>query len=325
MIMSRLNQNEKTLLTPFFLKRVLPIAVLFCVFLFFSNGLSTAFVLFICIPIEVFVIIVILELNVSKKYYTSLKLNLLGYPLIFIIYIVASRFFDLLQFDILLIFFTSSFLRLTLAYNLRKKAGVTNDVFITSAQVPIQQAGNYLLFKLDQVMIASNMVQTSFLRFSLPGDYLFYSKFSEIFSGIATSLGPILAKFKEPGSEAISVKPLLRNNRFLIINLLALIIRIIISLVLLRKIDTLHLLMLIPFSIVTILIVPVNMINYEFYRKNDLRSVNFNNMAAFFVTAVFLGINYFVRSAFLFAWIVPLQLIVFILFSWHRKSLKSYS
>lgn len=312
MILSKLNRDERTEVKSFFLTRVLPLALLFSIFLFYSNGLLIAAALFICIPLEVYIIIVILELNVSGKYFTTLKINLLGYPLIFVIYIIASNFFYLQQFQILLIFIGSSFLRLLTALNYRNSKTVRRDVLLVSPKVPLQQAGNYMLFKVDQVIIASALLQMPFFRLPLPGDYLFYSKFSEIFSGIATSLGPVLAKSKKNNSPEISVKPLLKNKIFIKLNVAAVLVRVIFSLLLLKTLDSLHLLMLIPFTLATLLIIPVNMINYELYRKNSLQHSNKYNFICLLSSTVLLLASCIFKSAFLFAWIVPFQLSLFI-------------
>lgn len=322
MILAKLNQNENTALKKFFFKRVLPFSLLFCLFLFYSNGPATAFALFICIPIEVFVIITIVELNISRRYYTALLLNLIGYPLVFTAYIIFSNFINLLEYQILLIFAITSICKLIVAINLRKIRKIRYDVLSMSTQVPLQQAGNYLLFKVDQVVIASNLVHASFFKFLLPTDYLFYSKFTEVFSGIATSLGPILAKFKNKNSDVISIIPLLKKRKFIAILFLAIGIQVFVSFILLVTIDKLHILMLLPFSIVTLLIIPVNMINYELYRTNDLKMGNLTNVVCFIVSAIFITINSFIKSPLLFAWIVPVQLLVFILIFYYRKSRK---
>lgn len=322
MLLAKLHQNENAALKNFFLKRVVPFTLLFCLFLFYSNGPAIAFALFICIPIEVYVIITIVELNISRKYYTALLLNLIGYPLVFTAYIIFSKFINLLEYQILLIFSITSLGKLIVAINLRKIQKLRNDVLSMSTQVPLQQAGNYLLFKVDQVIIASNLVHSSFFRFLLPTDYLFYSKFTEVFSGIATSLGPILAKFKNKNSGVISITPLLKKKKFIAIFFLAIGVQVLVTLILLVSVDKLHLLMLLPFSIVTLLIIPVNMINYELYRTNDLKMGNLTNLVCFIISAVFISINSFVKSPLLFAWIVPVQLLVFIAIFYFRKSRK---
>lgn len=323
MVLSRLHPGEKAATRHFFFKRVLPLALLFCIFLFYSNGLLTAAALFVCMPLEVFTMIVILELNVHGKYFSSLKINMLGYPLIFTMYIVVMHFFQLEQYQILLIFIFSSCLRILTALYYRRAKILKDDTLVTSAYVPLQQAGNYLLFKSDQVIIASNLLQTSFFKFTLPLDYLFYSKFSEVFSGIATSLGPILAKFRKSESKEISMQPLLNNRYFLGINVLAVVVRVAVSLILLQKLDLLHLSMLIPFTLVTILIVPVNIINYELYRRNDLHISNQHNFICLLLGVILLFIGVFFKSPLIFACMVPLQLLTYIMLYYLIRQSKS--
>lgn len=313
MLLSKLSPFEKVALGHFFKKRVLPLSILFSIFLLFTNSYWTAIGLCVLVPIDVFVIIVIFELNITKRYIASLFLNLLGYPLIFIAYILLSFKFHLTKNEILLLFLLPYFIKLIAAFQLRNNGQLRQDVLVLSPYVPIQQAGNYLLFKIDQLFIANNFIGSMFFQFNLPINYLFYTKITEIFSGIATSLSPIIVRHCKTDTEAISIKPLLKNSLFKFITIAAIIVQILLALFFIHQHDKLHLLLLIPFAIITILIIPVNINNYELYRTNNLKKSNFINLLCFLVTAVVMLINIQCKSILLFAFMVPIQMFTFFL------------
>lgn len=313
MILSRLNNGESVIVRSFLLKRVLPLSFLYCSIIYFSNGLITALVLAICIPIEVYIIMKVVEFNISKDYLTSLRLNLLGYPFVFVGFILLSFFYDLRLPHILLLYSVASFTKLISLHSSSKKSKDQKDILLTSPLVPLQQTGNFILFRIDQLIIATNIIQQPAFGFILPNDYLFYTKITDIYSGVATSLSPVLAKFKNGNSPTISIVPLLKSKIFLLFNILAVIAQIIITFIMLKKMDSTHILLLIPFILTTLLIVPVNMLNYEYYRTSSLLQSNKSIFFSFIIAAIFIGINYFQKSVVLFAYLVPVQLASFLL------------
>ena len=196
MLLSKLQSGERTSLRNFFINRVFPFTAFFCLIPLYSYGWMASLVLLLCIPIEVYVIVTVIECNISKKYFKALFISLLGYPFIFLIYMGCSFTYHLHLAEILLIFLFVSLLKFILIQFVRKnkyQPKLRNDILVTDSMVPVQQATNYLLFKADQVIIASNILHLSCFTLSLPIDYLFYTKFIELFSGIITSLAPMIA------------------------------------------------------------------------------------------------------------------------------------
>jgi FlaA1/EpsC-like NDP-sugar epimerase len=187
---------------------------------------------------------------------------------------------------------------------------IRNDVLTTDSMVPIQQASNYLLFKADQVVIASNVLHFSPLQSFLPIDYLFYTKLIELFSGITTSVSPMISGFR---FEEKSIWQFFKNKTYASLVIAAVFIQISVTLFLLKNPDKLHLLMLIPFVMTTILIVPVTLINFYYYRNNKLRKANVNNIISLITGAIIMALSVFIKSPLLFSFIVPAQLLLFIL------------
>ena len=312
MILAKLKINEKVSLKLFFYNRVFPIIVIYVGFLFFTQKLITAMMLLICLPVEVFAIISVIEMNVSKRYFQALYINLLGYPSIFLIFILLSFFTNVNELLIISLFIGMAVLKLMLVLFSRNKGEVRDDILILSARVPLQQAGNYLLFRFDQVFIALNVIPSLIFSFSIPQDYLFYSKFVDVFSGVTTSLSPVIIGYAQANSTEISFKPILKNKLYILISIGAVISLALFSYLFLKDFDLLHLLLVIPFAVSILLIVPVNFINYELYRINDLKRLNKINLKAFLPSLILIGINLYFKSTILFAFIVPLQLFSFV-------------
>lgn len=312
MILSRLNPGETADVFSFFTKRVIPIALLYSILLFFTNGLSVACMVIFCLPVEILVIISVMELNLSKRYKTALCFSFSGYPLLFMAYLMLSIPFELTQNNLLMIFGCMTILKLILVLLFRKKNESSKNILILSAQVPLQQAGNYLMFRSDQMLIAANIPQSPSVSLSLPNDYLFYAKVVDLYSGVATSMGPLLTR-KQASTGKISYKHLLSTTPYLRIIIAAIFIQVALILFMIKSTDAIHLFLLFPAIISTLLIVPVNMINYEYYRIGDLKSANKNNLYCLSAGALLFFINLFVKSTLLFACMVPLQLCVFVL------------
>jgi hypothetical protein len=313
MILSRLNPGETANVFSFFTKRVIPIALIYSVLLYFTNGFSVACMLLLCLPVEILAIISVMEFNLSKRYKTALCLSLSGYPLLFIAYLMLSIPFDLTQNNLLMIFGSMTLIKCMLVLLLRKKNENRKDILIISEQVPLQQAGNYLLFRSDQMLIAANVPQSPSVSLFLPIDYLFYSKVVDLYSGVATSMGPLLTRQQEAGTGRISFKQLLSATPYVKMITVAILIQVALILFMIQTTDNLHLFLLFPAAISTLLIVPVNMINYEYFRTGDLKSANKNNLLCLCAGALLFFINLFVKSTILFASMVPLQLCVFVL------------
>lgn len=325
MILSKLQPNETVANKIFLLKRVLPLSSVYCIFLFLSHDWRLVVTLFLCIPIEVYVINVIIEFNIAKKYYHSLCINLTGYALIYSSYLLLSLVLKVNSNLILFIFLFFSVLKGFIASRYRIVSERRVDVLVTSPHVPFQQAGNYFLFKADQLMIAMNVIPSFLFAFVLPTDYLFYPKFIDVFAGIATSLSPIIASFSRNSKSEISLSIILKSKTYHLICFVAIFFQVAASLFFLKKADTSHLLLLLPFCLTTLLIVPVNLINYEHYRTNHIKEANLFILISILTTSFLVLINLFLKSLIVFAFMVPTSLMIFIgvaLFNKKRKNVQ---
>jgi len=314
MILTRLAPNETAKTRNFFISRVLPITFIYSTFLFFTNGWATAIMLMICLPIEVLVIITVVELNISKRFLKALLVSMVGYPLIFLTYLTLSFFYVLTKEHILLLFVLVTAIKALAVALVKRRQEHQKNIMLVSPQVPIQQGANYLLFRSDQVLLATNVIYAPSVSIYVPNDYLFYAKMVDLYSGVATSMGPLISQNHHPTTGAISFKTLLQKTPYKKIIALAVVVQIILISVLLKKMDTLHIMLLIPTALSTLLIVPVNMINYEYFRNGNLKLVNKINLNCLLVGSVFFIDNIFIKSTLLFACMVPVQLFAFVLF-----------
>ena len=314
MVLARLAPNETAQTRNFFISRVLPISFIYSSILFFTNGWATATMLMICLPIEVLVIITVVELNISKRFLKALMVSMAGYPLIFISYLMLSAFYALTKEHLLLLFVVVTAIKAIVVLLVKKRKQNQKNIMLVSPQVPVQQGANYLLFRSDQVLIATNVIAAPTVSIVVPNDYLFYAKMVDLYSGVATSMGPLLSQNHHPVTGAISYKTMLQKTPYKKIIFLAVVVQVILITVFLKKMDTLHLLLLIPTALSTLLIVPVNMINYEYFRNGNLKLVNKINLYCLLVGSLFFIANIFIKSTLIFACMVPVQLFAFVLF-----------
>jgi hypothetical protein len=322
MILTRLEHGRKTFVRDFFIKRSLPLCLFYSLFIIFTNDTMTGIALLICLPVEVGVILVCTELNVSSKYSRSMFLNLLGYPLLFLTFIFLAFFKKADSVNILFTLVCVSILKGVLAYIFRNKGPIQKEVLLLSGFVPLQQTGNYLLFKTDQLLIALNVIPSVFFTFALPSDYLFYCKISEVFSGIATSLSPIIIRMATLSDGKISMRSFFSNKIIRALLLLSLLAQIFTCFVFLKSMDSIHIQLLIPFLLTTLLLVPVNLLNYAYFREGNIALGAKRTFIAMIPGVLLLIITHYLSLPILFSYVVPLQLFMFFIssqWSFNRK------
>lgn len=315
MILTRLHPNEKTSLTSFFLNRVIPLTFIFCLFIFFRNGWKISLTLLLCLPIEVWVIMVCTELNVSGKYTKAMFINLLGYPLFFLSFILLAITQHTQEYVILLAMGICAVTKAVIAWLFRNAGTARHDVLSSSGYVPLQQCGNYLMFKADQLLIALQLFPSMLFVFSLPGDYLFYGKLSEVFAGIATSLSPLIIRWATDETGNITTRTLLRKKGVVYVSLGAILVQLTASVIFLKEKDMLHLWLMVPFMLTTLLIIPVNLVNYQYYRSNQLAESAKRTFLSIVPGVILVLLSGLFSSPLLFSFSVPLQLVIFFISS----------
>ena len=311
-IISCLQPYGRTATDSFFKKRVLPLTLIFCAVTAFLKGWIYAFSLLLILPMEVMAIIVTIELSVSNRIKYASLLTLLGNPLVFMLTFIAYRS-GFLSETMIFIFFTSSSLsRVIFSLFIRNK-GDKNEIAILSYHIPLQQVGNYFMFRLDQLIISSSLVIAFLGNQSLMIRYLFLAKFPEVTSGVIVSLAPILYKRLGDQTEA-SLKKLFKDPLFLLISIGICISQIIVCLFIFKSHDTSNsLLLLLPFVLSSLLILPANLVTYILLKNAKVYKINILNGISVIIGVILAGISLLSNNIYIFCMVVPVQLLIYII------------
>jgi hypothetical protein len=312
MVISRLQPGNRTDTNTFFIQRVLPLTLVFCIVIGFIKGWIYAAFLALIIPMEIMSILVSVEWSVSNRVKFTSLLTLLGNPLAFILtYIVHKQ--NLLSVNLMFAcFLFSSLIRITLALLFRNKGSKTK-IAILSYHVPLQQIGNYFMFRLDQVIIAMSLGISFFNNKSLITHYLFLAKFPEVASGVIVTLAPIL--YRHLGDQAeVSLKKLFNDKLFLLISLCICICQFAVSFFLFKPGTDNDVLLFLPFVLSSLLILPANLVTYILLKKAEVPKINILNFMSCAVGLVVLGLVFLCNNVYIFSLIVPVQLLVYIIF-----------
>jgi len=312
-IISCLEPNGRTATNSFFKKRVFPLTLLFCAIVFFLKGWLYAFSLLLILPMEVMAIIVTIELSVSDRIRYASLLTLLGNPLVFILSYFVYRSGFLSETMIFIFFVSSSLSRLIFSLLLRNK-GNKNEIAILSYHIPLQQVGNYFMFRLDQLIISTSLVIAFLGNQSLMIRYIFLAKFPEVASGVIVSLAPILYKRLGDRTEA-SLKKLFKDPLFLLLSICICICQFIVCLFIFKSHDTgNNLMLLLPFVLSSLLILPANLVTYVLMKNATIYKINILNGISIIAGIILAGISLLSNNIYIFCMVVPVQLLIYILF-----------
>ena len=310
-VISRLHPGHRTDTSTFFMQRVFPLTLLFCVIIGFIKGLGYAVFLGLIIPMEIMSILITVEWSVSNKIKLASLLTLLGNPLAFILsYIVYKQ--NYLSVNMMFTcFLFSSLIRITLALFFRNK-GSKIKIAILSYHVPLQQIGNYFMFRSDQVIIAMGLTISFFGNKTLITNYLFLAKFPEVASGIIVTLAPIL--YRRMGDQSgASLKKLFSDKLFILISVCICLSQFIVSLFLFKphNVDY-NILLFLSFVLSSLLILPANLVTYVLLKNAAVSKINILNLISCTIGLLIFGLVLFCNNIYIFSLVVPVQLLVYI-------------
>jgi len=313
MVISRLKPGYRTDTNTFFLQRVLPLTLAFCIVIGFIKGWIYAAFLALIIPMEIMSILVSVEWSISNRVRFTSLLTLLGNPLAFILaYIVYKQ--NLLSVNLMFgCFLFSSLIRITLALLFRNKGSKTK-IAILSYHVPLQQVGNYFMFRLDQVIIAMSLGISFFSNKSLITHYLFLAKFPEVASGVIVTLAPIL--YRRLGDQAeVSLKKLFNDKLFLLLSVCICICQLAVSFFLFKPGNmNNNILLFLPVVLSSLLILPANLVTYILLKNAEVSKINVLNFISCTIGLLVLGLVFLSNNVYIFSLLVPIQLLVYIVF-----------
>lgn len=318
-ILSRLNRNNHIRLKQFYSKRVIPLSIIFSLAIAYLKGLSYLLYFILLLPMEVFSTITVIELSISRKFKLSSFISFLGYPLILISIWITAKFGFLSENLVFCIFFFGSVIKFIACISLRNK-GRKEDIAVLSYLMPLQQVGNFLMFRLDQFLIATGLASMLFLSTISVNEYLFLAKFPEITSGVIVALSPILYK-RFGDKQDFSISMLLKNKQLLFFAAVAFVVQILVYVIFLKPQQPLDIMIYFPFMLTTLLILPANLVTYVLLKHSDLIKINFLNAVSCIAGSLVLCICLFFRTAVVFCYIIPVILFSYIMLysKWYRK------
>ena len=311
-ILSRLRPGNFIKTSHLYKQRVIPLLILFCGVIGYLKGWRYSLYFLAILPMEVLSLIITVELNISAKYKRGAFLTFLGYPLAFLsIFLVG--FLGLLSLNtIFIILFSSSLLRLLYALTHRNKAG-KEDIAIMSYHIPLQQIGNFFMFRFDQLLIAWGVCATLFIKNFSASQYLFLAKFPEMSGGIIVGLAPILYK-RFADDESFSLSSLLKDKFFIFISLAIIIFQLAINFLFLQPQNIgASLLLYLPFILGTLLFLPTNLITYRFIKEVQIGKINWLNLLSILTGIILFSISLICHNPYILSLIVPCQLLTYIL------------
>ncbi|MES2430050.1 MAG: hypothetical protein V4556_03875 [Bacteroidota bacterium] len=214
---------------------------------------------------------------------------------------------------VLSLFLISTFIRLIIAFFVRNR-GEKEAVAELSYYVPLQQVGNFFIFRLDQVIIAFLISISLFADQEQVGYYLFFAKFPEMVGSVIVAMAPLIYK-RLADKLNFSFSRLFSDKLFLFISIGLCFSQILICFFIFKPANIENNVQLfIPFLFSTVFILPVNLIIYIYYKDGNLYKLNVLNGISIVSGLLMLILSVVLKSSTLFSIIIPFQLFIFILF-----------
>jgi hypothetical protein len=311
-IISRLQPGGRSTIDVFFKQRVFPLTLLFCIVIGFIKGWIYAAFFALVLPMEVLYILVSTELSVSNRIKLSSILTLVGYPLVFILAYIAYTQNRLSDNIIFACFFVAALLKMVLSFAFRNK-GAKAEIALLSYHIPVQQTGNYFMFRFDQLVIALGLTISFFSNKPLIMYYLFLAKFTEVATGVIVGLAPIL--YRKLGDQTgASFKKLFASKYFLLLSGGICIWQVTVSLFLFKP-GNMHsdILLFLPFLLSSLLVLPANLVTYSLLKMAAVQKINRLNLGSCAIGLTVFCFVLLTNNIYIFSLIVPIQLLVYII------------
>lgn len=183
-------KNEFFLLNGYALKTVIPLAFLALLFLRLgSSPISSIAAMILITVLDVIVLVRNSEFAKKEMYNSTVAISFLKYPLFFLVVIVISEFKEI-TFDVLLVVIVfSSIVRFLFVHIKIRGANFIDYAGYGIIFLTVQQFFNYLLFKLDIILIPYINLGNSDGVFNDLPTYIVINKFTEIASSVYVVFG----------------------------------------------------------------------------------------------------------------------------------------
>lgn len=305
----------------FVINKVLPLAGLYSLLVGFVFSPYAAIVSFSSIVLDASSLIIMADLNARGSYRITSISNLLNYPVFFLI-MVSLHYVGELNLNLALVAFLSSSL-LRWLWLAKKKFIPASRQEVTCAVnlgMGIQQVLNYLLFRSDQLII-SFFLLTTFAVGDI-GVYVYMAKFPEIISSAMVVAGTVYFPkmyIQYPFSGATIFQQMKKYRLYILTYGLLLVVVI----TMYRKFwngSPIPVYVIIPFLLHALLVIFTNNVTYSMLRQEYLSRLLLN-----LIFSIAVGVLYFVFTLikgidiYALAWVVPIQLISFLILSLYTK------
>lgn len=314
-VFAMVSRDEGVFLDParYVLRRALPLAIPFSVIVCFVFSPWAGAVALGTILLDTWSLIIMADLNARKRFGLAAVSNLLNYPLFFLGILALGRFVEPTIPLTLALFLLASLVRcMFLAGNRFVSEGMREVSCTAGIGMGVQQGLNYLLFRLDQLVLA--LLGVRFLTEGDAGLYVFLAKFPELAAGVmgvaATVIFPSL--YLRYPFRRREIPARLARHGLLITGYVAVMALVLLVYTRLRVGTDVSPWLLAPFLVHAVAIILVNNLTYSALRQGYLRRLLVNlalAVAAGLAMAAFLPFGF---DLYLLAWIVPVQLLVFI-------------
>jgi hypothetical protein len=301
------------------LSRSLPLAALFALLALALFPSWAAAVLVASIAFDTWSLLLIADLNARGAFGITATANLLNYPLFFVLTFAGALFFEWNVYSIFAVFTLTSAARCLYLATIRPPSGTSLVVARGNLAMGVQQAMNYGLFRLDELLLAAFVIGA---HATLGREYVFQARFPQIASIGAVLLGVVLfprvhLEMTAGGRPRLLSLPLRR------LHLLALAAAAAVAIFAMNAAYRQLLwtepttLSGVPFVFHACAVLPVNLITYSMLRAGCLRGLLRNLAASIGVGAVYLAIAWSAGANWpaALAWIPSIQLAAMILFS----------
>lgn len=307
------NLNEGIEVRSLFIKRSLPLAIIFGLVISYFTNVITAFCLLISILFEVFNIITIVEHSALRNFKKVFLQQLVGYPFLLLLVLICSINFKLSKNEIAILLPVVTAIKFLISKKIRFSFNRFQPTLLHYG-VPVQQISNFFLFKFDQILLSSIL-----LKFTLFNDanynineFVYFTKYPELITGILTGLWSLYINDFSSEFTKNAVSFCKKNNLFLILLLLGILVVGIVHFTLgVFSINYIFLLYGLCF-INCILILPVNLISFQLMKLNKINSINKLSLSALLVGIIILAFSVGLNFAVGLLLIVPVQLLFFV-------------
>lgn len=317
-VFALVSENDKAYFsaTRYVFRTALPLTATFSLCVLFTFSPWAAAVAFGTIMLDTWSLIIMADLNARQKFITTAFSNLLNYPLFFIVIFLLNHFGELSKTSTLAVFLGSSCIRwLWLLSNQPARAGLREVVSAANVQMGLQQALNYMLFRADQIALA--ILGLKMQQSESAGMYLFLAKFPELVSGVMVVVGTVFFPrmyLKYPFDLQTLINTA-RNESILVAAYVLSVSSALFGYLFLWKGESISPYLVVPFLIHALCIIIVNNVTYSTLRQGYLNRLLTNLTWAVLSGAALCLIVYHEFSIRLLSWLVPIQLLLFIVLS----------